>query len=789
MVVGALSGAAPPLALLALPEDSPSARQPVAFEKRAGGFFVRGARYNALLRPTGELIALREPLRFTRGPFGRPTPPRTPPRQVGFSIAFLGASGDARARAERPLPPVRYLRRAGTIVRRTYGRLRFDGVYPGIDVVYHGIDGRLRADWLVAPGADPAAIRLAVGGVDALAERSDGGIALREGGLTAFLTKPVAYQRIGGTTRVVPASWRVDGRTLSFAAGAYDHTRALVIDPTLQGSVTVGGTQEDTILDLDADTAGNIVAVGATVDSGFPRVGNGPFSPGGDFDGIVVTMSPSLQVTGTAILGGSRDDFFQRIEAENPGEWIVSGSTTSPDFPIVHAVDSTYGGGTCAGAPCFDGMLLAFGGGVLRFASYVGGSLDDQITAIAFDRSARGGRGLLAFGGASNSPQFIRSTGYDDVVGAVQYDTLESLQNGSSYRLQVFGGRGNDAVFGVGVRGDTVYAVGGSRSSSELTPGDFSPFENAFALVSRDDGQTWQERVFPNPGTYSELDTVDVDADGAAYAAFIGYFPGGNYGSCSFGKCQPLGVAKLDPTTLAPSGVATLLPPINGRYTLQDVDVLRSSNGTITALGAAGDSYPSFASTARPTGLAVVFAAAPTLHVASTAALPAGTLAWGSAFAGGSLFLGGAAPEETFPTVKGDVDGFVAKFGDLGLGGVGAACKCVSIAVQAGAAKATRSTVAFTLSWTMTCTGGSGSCEGAVQVEAPAGAKIARPAGSVRCGPRSCTSGTKKGSFRVEATGVRAARSYTFRIKEWCVVGGVRKALPGRRLTVTPPRA
>lgn len=783
-----LGGAAPPLALLALDDSAPrAAAQPLAFEARDGGFLVRGSRYNALLRPTGQLVALRAPARFVRGPLGRLLPPRTAPRQAGFGISFVGGRDDARARARSPLAPVRYLRREGTVVRRTYARLRFDGVYRGIDVSYHGRDGRLQTDWLVGAGADPALIRLAVNGVDRVTPRADGGLAIREAGLTAYLTKPFAYQTVGRTRRTVAASWHVDGRTLVFALGSYDHARPLVIDPTLQGTVTIGGTEEDTILDVDADAAGNVVAVGTAVDTAFPRVGNGPFAPGGGFDGIIVTLSPSLQVTGTAIVGGSGVDFFQRVDAENPGEWIISGATTSPDFPMAHAVDSTYGGGTCAGAPCFDGMLLAFGGGTLRFGTYVGGSLDDQITSIAFDHSARGGRGLLAFGGASNSPQYVRSIGYDDLVGAVQYDALESLQNGSSYRLQSFGGRGNDAVFGVGVHGDDVYAVGGSRSSSELTPGDFTQFENAFAVVSHDDGQSWQERVFPSQDTYSELDTVTVDANGAAYAGFIGYFPGGNYGSCSFGKCQPLGFVKLDPTTLAPSGVATLVPPTGGRYTIQDVDVLRTQSGAVSGIGAAANAYPSFASSATPTAIALVID--PTPRILSQTALPTGTLAWGSAFAGGSLFLGGAAPAGTFPSVKGDLDGFVAKFGDLGLGGTAAACKCVSIAVQAGAAKAARKTVSFTLGWTMTCTSGSGSCEGEVQVQAPAGGKIARPARAVRCGPASCTSSARKGSFRVEATGVRSARSYTFRVKEWCVVGGVRTALPVRRVTVTPAHA
>ena len=41
-----------------------------------------------------------------------------------------------------------------------YGRVSYQGVYPGIDVVYYGNQRQLEYDFVVAPGADPGAIRL-----------------------------------------------------------------------------------------------------------------------------------------------------------------------------------------------------------------------------------------------------------------------------------------------------------------------------------------------------------------------------------------------------------------------------------------------------------------------------------------------------------------------------------------------------------------------------------------------------------------------------------------------------
>jgi hypothetical protein len=43
-----------------------------------------------------------------------------------------------------------------------YAKVRYADVYPGVDLVYYGNQGQLEYDFVVAPGADPAAITLAV---------------------------------------------------------------------------------------------------------------------------------------------------------------------------------------------------------------------------------------------------------------------------------------------------------------------------------------------------------------------------------------------------------------------------------------------------------------------------------------------------------------------------------------------------------------------------------------------------------------------------------------------------
>ena len=46
-----------------------------------------------------------------------------------------------------------------------YAKVKYEGVYPGIDLVYYGNqEGRLEYDFIVAPGADPDQIAVSVEG-------------------------------------------------------------------------------------------------------------------------------------------------------------------------------------------------------------------------------------------------------------------------------------------------------------------------------------------------------------------------------------------------------------------------------------------------------------------------------------------------------------------------------------------------------------------------------------------------------------------------------------------------
>ena len=114
-----------------------------------------------------------------------------------------------------------------------FAKVRYRSIYPGIDLIYYGNEGRLEYDFLVAAGADPSQIRFRLDGAKALTLALNGDLVLKlEQGETRH-HKPVVYQEIAGARTVVPGRYILRGNHVSFKLGKYDRAKPLIIDPVL----------------------------------------------------------------------------------------------------------------------------------------------------------------------------------------------------------------------------------------------------------------------------------------------------------------------------------------------------------------------------------------------------------------------------------------------------------------------------------------------------------------------------------------------------------------------------
>ena len=94
-------------------------------------------------------------------------------------IAFAGANPAAEVLPQDELPGQVSLFE-GSDARRwisgahTFARLRYRNIYPGIDVIFYGREGRLEYDFVVSSGADPGAIRMSISGTEPPVVTADG---------------------------------------------------------------------------------------------------------------------------------------------------------------------------------------------------------------------------------------------------------------------------------------------------------------------------------------------------------------------------------------------------------------------------------------------------------------------------------------------------------------------------------------------------------------------------------------------------------------------------------------
>jgi hypothetical protein len=311
-----------------------------------------------------------------------------------------------------------------------YAKVRYGNVYPGVDLVYYGSQGRLEYDFVVAAGGDPQAIRLAFEAIDReQARRSQRTASLRINGSGDLLVslngseirlhKPTAYQLVpdrgqrttsGGIRHLIETEYVLesDGQ-VGLRVAPYDNTKALVIDPVLTYSTRLGGSNSgDMGASIAVDSASDVYVTGITDSLDFPMVNQIPGSCPGTCGIFSVAFVTKINAAGNALvyssLVGSGSSFSEGhgISVDVFGNAYLAGLTSAADFPSVNQI-----AGACLGTCGTGGNQNVFvtkisaAGNALIYSSVLGGSNNDDGFAIAVD-----GFGNAYLTGLTNSTDF-----------------------------------------------------------------------------------------------------------------------------------------------------------------------------------------------------------------------------------------------------------------------------------------------------------------------------------------------------------------------------------------------
>src|SRR6266536_5733749 len=132
------------------------------------------------------------------------------------------------------------------------------------------------------------------------------------------LHKPGVYQEKDRVREEVSGQYTLNSeQEVGFDIAAYDTARPLVIDPVLAYSTFLGGTGEDTGVEIAVSAHGNAFVTGLTTSLNFPTKPNGArFGPGGGSDAFVTKFNAAgNQLIYSTYLGGSdNENYYPELE-------------------------------------------------------------------------------------------------------------------------------------------------------------------------------------------------------------------------------------------------------------------------------------------------------------------------------------------------------------------------------------------------------------------------------------------------------------------------------------------
>jgi len=455
---------------------------------------------------------------------------------------------------------------------RIFQGIWYRNMYDGIDVHYYTNQGSIKYDIVVRPGADPGRIVLKYEGQDKLFIRKNR-IYVQTSVGTVTELEPRSYQVTDSGRVDLPCSYSLlPGNRVQFKIKNYSPASTLVIDPTEVFCSFSGSKSDNWGYTATYDGGGNFYMGGIVLDETGQGAKNGAgylASPGAfqtsfqggdgsEGDGYEYDVAiMKLNASGTkrvyaTYLGGRGDEQPHSMIVDNSGNLIVTGRTSSGNFPpnIANVTLNGNGGG-------FDLFVVKFNssGTALLGSKRIGGSGWDGVNFapkyLVNDQYPEGAVGLrLNYGDDGRSEVILDPAGNVYIAACTQSSDFPTTPNAfqkasgggqdgvllklnpdlSSVLFSTYlGGTGIDAAFELALNpaDNTIWVAGGTNSNNfpgrsnaaVLHSGPIGGIDGFVAVVSNDGSQLIKSTYF---GTTSTDMIYGIDFDKYGYPYIVG---------------------------------------------------------------------------------------------------------------------------------------------------------------------------------------------------------------------------------------------------------------------------
>lgn len=592
---------------------------PLAFEKNDGQadpavqYAARANGYTLFLTPTDAVFSIHGPSsrRTSESTAGRPALRKIFSHVQGHDnssavvhMHLVNAKAPQKITASSKLPgkanyfigsdPAKW--RSGVPL---YERISYENVYPGVSLAFHGEQRQVEFDLMVAPKANADAIALELTGAKSLKKDDAGDLVVSSSAGNIVLHRPVAYQTLNGKREFVNAGFVLSaGNRVRFELGLYDHTRDLVIDPSVAVafSTYLGGTLEDDGLAIAVDSSGNAYVTGQTQSTNFPTTPS-PYQAtnAGQFDAFVTKIAAGgSSLVYSTYIGGAGNDSGNAIAVDANGNAFVAGGTSSLDFPVsASASQPNQGGATNAFI-----LELNPAGNVLTYSTYLGGSSNDVAFGIAV-----GSSGNAYVAGQATSPNFPTKNPLQPYPGTTDNGFVTELSsNGGALVYSTYlnlGGTTGDTVDAIALDASgNAYVTGATSSSSfhtttgafQTTCGSCSGSTNAFVTVINAAGNGYVYSSFLGGNASDAGTSIAVDSANNAYVT--GSTTSSNFPTKSALQGTFGGVTDAFVTKINPSGSAMVYSTYLGGNEFDAGGSIRVDSGGNVYVTGSTDSQP-----------------------------------------------------------------------------------------------------------------------------------------------------------------------------------------------------
>ena len=443
-----------------------------------------------------------------------------------------------------------------------YEEASYGNLYDGIDMRLYQFGGNMKYDFIIAPNADPNQILLEYEHADKVFLK-DKKLHIQTSVNEVVEQEPFAYQVIDGLKTKVACEFRLVGNQLTFDfPKGYDKNLELVIDPELIFASYSGASGDNWGTTATFDEDGNLYGAGVAFDrypttaGAFDTTDPNIFSFDSGNMGISKFSADGRNLIYSTYLGGGRMEVPHSMIVNSKDQLVILGSTSSDDYPMQGAFDSSFGGGrsvSVSGSYTYpDGSdivitILNPRGSALVGSTFVGGSQNDGLhfrssgSSLNYSDEIRGevvvdNLDNIYVASTTYSNNFpLGSGGFQNTFAQGDEDAIVFKMNPTASSLEwgtYLGGRGFDAAFSLQFdESNNIYVCGVTNSSdfptSSTAINRTLQGSNSDGFVARisSDGKSLLAATYFNGSDYAYF--VDLDSEGDVYV--IGQANSGTY--------------------------------------------------------------------------------------------------------------------------------------------------------------------------------------------------------------------------------------------------------------------